>query len=153
MLLYALLQCHDCWICVIKSFFFWSSGHVTKACDVLRSIEEFKHKAGMVRLKWKLNCSFPELTLSLNLWSFLHYDVVSFSDGWLVKLICILFGWASVHCAVHLNCVIDSSDFSSGNDVLPRGRHWQRYWRFQTSYWTLPVWTGSCPKICRELTP
>lgn len=27
---------------------FCSSGHVTKACDVLRSIEEFKHKAGMV---------------------------------------------------------------------------------------------------------
>lgn len=29
---------------------FCSSGHVTKACDVLRSIEEFKHKAGMVGL-------------------------------------------------------------------------------------------------------
>lgn len=30
-------------------FFFSPLGHVTKACDVLRSIEEFKHKAGMVR--------------------------------------------------------------------------------------------------------
>lgn len=28
---------------------FSPSAHVTKACDVLRSIEEFKHKAGMVR--------------------------------------------------------------------------------------------------------
>jgi len=27
---------------------FWPSGHVRKACDVLRSIEEFKHKSGMV---------------------------------------------------------------------------------------------------------
>lgn len=35
-------------ICVV--ILFCVSGHVTKACDVLRSIEEFKHKSGMVSL-------------------------------------------------------------------------------------------------------
>lgn len=49
-----------------------------------------------------------------------------------------------VRSAVHLNRVIDSSDFRSGNDVLPRGRHRRRHRRFQTSYWALPVWTGLC---------
>lgn len=39
-------------------------GHVTKACDILRSIEDFKHKQGMVRfavLSSPILCSFKKV--------------------------------------------------------------------------------------------
>lgn len=52
---------------LIKKSFFSPSGHITKACDVLRSIEEFKHKAGMVRLSPPL-LSSHQSTLSADDW-------------------------------------------------------------------------------------
>lgn len=40
--------------------------------------------------------------------------------------------------------VLLTAGFGSGDDVLPRGRHRQRYRHFQTNYRALPVWAGLC---------